>query len=293
MSESKQSTKDNGFALTRLKFADLTAAWHGVNDYMGNCEKEIRKKGGTISGSELASYNNMIMVERCKLDPYFNFGKILGYQSKKWSKLLNNYCNYNYLDLIRNEIVERERKRSSSYNYTYHFDNVHGSGKDCLISLTFSRRRNHPRPIVYFYTRASEVTKRLAFDFLLIQRMTEYIYGKKAEVELICHIPFMFINMECYLMYVSSMGGVKYLRKENGKYTHYQEKLIKKYEFFLETDLEKIKYKVHTRAARQVKNWNGEGEFIPDLFAKQLKLTETIKRKETHINKLNKETGHE
>lgn len=286
MKESKKDIREDGFALTKLVFDNLTDAWHGVNDYMGNCEHKIRKKGGTISGSELASYNNMILVRDCKLDPKFNFGKILGYQSKKWSKLLNNYCNYNYLDLIRNEIVEREKKRSSSYNYTYHFDNVHGSGKDCLISLTFSRRRNHPRPIIYFYTRASEVTKRLAFDFLLIQRMAEYIYGKKIQFELICHIPFMFINLECYLMYVSYMG-VDNLKKRNGEYSAYQQKLLDKYEAFKVTPLEKIKYKVHTRAARQVQNWNGTGEFIPDLFAKQLKLTETIKRKENHINKLN------
>lgn len=276
-----------GFIQTTLEYKDMTEAWHGINEYLANNEEKVKKRGGAICGSELASYNNCFKIARAKMDKNFNFGKILGYQDKKWSKLLNNYCNYNYLDLLRNEIVERERKRSAAYNYTYHFDNVHGSGKDCLISLTFQRRRGHPRPIVYFHTRASEVTKRLPFDFLLIQRMVEYVYGKKTEVELICHVPFMYINLECFLMYVSYKGPEVLKVQKNGEHSFYQKKLLEKYNHFKDVDLESIKYKVHQRAARQVQAWAGTTSSIPDMFAKQLTLHDSVHRKENHVKKLN------
>ena len=270
-----------------MSFKNLTDAWHGMNEYIANNEKEVLKKGGMVYGTEFASYDNIIHIDECKLDPKFNFGKILGYQDKKWSKLINNYCNLNYLDLVRNEIVEREAKRAKNYNHTYHFDNVHGSGKDCLIALTFTRRKTHPNPIVYYFTRASEITKRLAFDFLLIQRMCEYVYGRKQPVTLVCDIPFMYINLECFLMYVA-YKGTDILKPRKGKYSVYQTRLLDKYEQFRATPLENIKYKVHTRAARQVQAWEGTYEPIPDMFAKDLKLFKD-KRKHKIINKLNEQ----
>lgn len=275
------------FAFNKFKYKDILSAWEGLNEFMVNNEIRIRKKGGGTYGSEMVSYNNLITIEKAKLDPNFNFGRVLGYTYKKWSKLINNYCNMNYLDLIKAEVQEREGKKSTSYNYTYHFDNVHGSGKDCLISLTFIRRKGYENPLVVYTTRASEITKRLIFDFLLIQRMVEYVYGKKQQVGIICFIPFMFINLECFLMYLSDKGKKILTKNKKGFYSPYQKRMLERYNHFKNVDPDKIKYKVHHRAMMQVKR-DGDGNplaKVVDCFAKDLKLTEKLKTKD--VDKLN------
>lgn len=260
---------------TEFHYENLTDAWEGMNEFLANREVLITRKGGGVYGSEFVSFNNLVTISKCKLDPKFNFGRVLGYTYKKWTKLVNNYCNMNYLDLIKAEVQEREGKNAKAYNYTYHFDNVHGSGKDCLISLTFTRRKNEPGPIVIYTTRASEITKRLVFDFLLIQRMVEYVYGKEQQVQLICFIPFMYINLECFLMYVAHYGRKNVIKKnKKGFYSPYQERMIKKYKEFLKVDASKVKYKVHQRAVMQVQR-NPDGSpasNVKDCFAKNLVL---------------------
>lgn len=262
--------------VNKFKFNDLQEAWDGLHDYLFNKENLIRKRGGGTYGSEMVQYDNIIHVLNGKIDKNFNFGKCIGYSYKKWSKLISNYVNFNYLDLIRSEVRDRESKKANSYNYTYHFDNLHGSGKDCLISLTFCRRKGKEHPILIYNTRASEVTKRLIFDFLLIQRIAEYVYGRKLQVEVVCFIPFMFINLECSLMYLADRG-IKNCLKPNGKgeYSDYQRRLMEKYDKFLNTDLKKIKYKVHQRAAAQVQRRPDGSPVanVKDLYAKELKLT--------------------
>lgn len=278
--------------VNKFKFKNLQEAWDGLHDYMFNKENLIRKRGGGTYGSEMVQYDNIIHVADGRIDKNFNFGRCIGYSYKKWSKLINNYVNFNYLDLIRSEIIDRESKRSNSYNYTYHFDNSHGSGKDCLISLTFCRRKGKDRPIVIYNTRASELTKRLIFDFLLIQRIVEYVYGKKQRVEVVCFIPFMFINLECSLMYLSDRGLDKCLRpNSHGTFSPYQERLKEKYLKFLNTDLDKVKYKVHKRAAAQVQRKpNGDPVAnVKNLYAHELKLLPVLasKIKQRDIDVLN------
>jgi hypothetical protein len=260
-----------------FRFKDLTEAWHGFHDYMFNREKELREKGGTIYGSELVSYDNFFYVDECTLDPEFNFGKVLGYKTKKWSKLINNYVNLNYLDLVKHEVIEREIKRGNSYNFTYRFDNSHGSGKDCLIALNFCRRKGEKKPTVIFMSRASEWTKRVAFDFLLCQRIVEYVYGDATRVQFQCYLPFIFVNLECSLMYVAEFGSKKVIKKdkETGEYSPFQLRLKKKLKIYETIDTDQIKYKVHQRAARQVQR-DKDGRPIanvPDLFARDLDLT--------------------
>jgi hypothetical protein len=276
------------FKFNQFHYDDLLTAWEGLNEYLANEEDKVRKSGGGTYGSEMVSYNNLVTIDNCRLDKNFNFGRTLGYTYKKWSKLVNNYCNMNYLDLIKAEVQEREGKKSTSYNYTYHFDNLHGSGKDCLISLTFMRRKGHDNPILIWNTRASEVTKRLIFDFLLIQRMAEYVYGRKQRVELICFIPFMFINLECFLMYVADRGKKVVKRNKAGYYSPYQERLLERYKHFKTVDPDKIKYKVHHRAVMQVKRDKDNNPLsgVIDCFAKDLKLETKIRTKD--IDRLNK-----
>jgi len=254
-------------------FPTLQAAWEGLNEYLANNEAEIRKSGGGTYGTEMVAYNTFVSIGKTWVDPKFNFGRVLGYRNKKWSKLINNYVNFDYLDLIRSEVRDREKKKAKSYNHTYHFDNSHGSGKDCLISLTFMRKVTDDNPTVIYNTRASEATKRMIFDFLLIQRMVEYVYGEGVTVEMVAFIPFMFINVEAFLIYMAWKGKDAVVVPPKEGYSKFQQRLVSKYDEFSTRDLNSIKYKVHKRAAAQVqKDKNGNPiSGAPDLFAKDLK----------------------
>jgi hypothetical protein len=280
--------------INHLEFPTLESAWEGINEFMCNHEDQVLKLGGGKYGTELVCYDNVIHIFKPFISDKFNFGKVLGYRYKKWSKLINNYVDYNYLDLVKSEVLGREKKRASHYNYSFHFSNTHGSGKDCLISLTFCRRKGQKNPYVLFYTRASEVTSRLIFDFLLIQRMVEYVYGLELSknVDVVCQIPFMYCNIERFLIYMAYKGRdcVKIHEDgfmnaiENDYYTDFQKKVLKRYDEFATKPLMDIKYKVHRRAAVQVQHATGH---IPDLFTKDLTFPFNKKLKDKDIEKLN------
>jgi len=275
---------------TQLEFPTLDLAWQGINEYIVNNEEKVRANGGSSYGTELVVYDAFLHIYKAKIPDDFNFGLALGYKYKKWSKLVNNYVNFNYLDLVRSEVISREAKKSKHYNFTFHFDNSHGSGKDCLISLTYCRRKGQDNPFVIYHTRASEVTSRLIFDFLLIQRLVEYVYGKENNVEVVCYIPFMFLNIERFLIYLS-YRGIDKVKVKNGKPTLWQERTLQKYKEFSEKPLELIKYKIHKRVAMQVKK-DKKGvpiSYSPDLFAKDLTLPYKKKLKDKDIEKLNKD----
>lgn len=265
-------------------YMTFVEAWRGINETMANNEKSIKEKGGGMYSTEMVSYDNVIHIDKNYFDPNFDFGRILGYRYKKWSKLVNNYVNMNYLDLVKSEVLAREKKVSKHYTFTFHFDNSHGSGKDCLISLTFSRRRGKKIPTVIYTTRASEVTSRLIFDFLLIQRLVEYVYGVGVSVEVICYIPFMFLHIERFAIYMGTYG-TKVLKGNDS----FQEKCRASYKKFTTTDPETIKYKVHKRTALQLqmddKGYPLSG--APKLLAKDLKLIFNPKLKDKEIAKLN------
>jgi hypothetical protein len=270
--------------LNHLEYPTLETAWEGINEFFCNREEEILKLGGGKYGTELVCYDNIIHIFKPFISPEFNFGKALGYRFKKWSKLINNYVDYNYLDLVKSEVMGREKKKASHYNYSFHFSNTHGSGKDCLISLTFCRRKGQKNPYVLFYTRASEVTSRLIFDFLLIQRMVEYVYGVELtkNVDVVCQIPFMYCNIERFLIYMAYKG--RDCVKVKDKPSDFQGKVLKRYDEFLTKPLKDIKYKVHRRSAVQVQHAT---DHIPNLFAKDLSFPYNKKLRDKDIERLN------
>lgn len=280
----------------QYEFPTLEAAWEGLNEAMVNNETKIRENGGGIYGTEMVAYDNIIHVFKPYISPDFNFGKILGYRYKKWSKLINNYVNFNYLDLVKSEVLAREGRKSTHYNYTFHFDNAHGSGKDCLISLSFCRRKAQKNPYVIFTTRASEITSRLIFDLLLIQRICEYVYGieKSKNCEVVLYIPFCYVNIERYLFYMAYKGKEKAIHGDfvNGKefaHTPFQKRCVNRYDEFMAKDPEKIKYKIHKRVVLQIQK-DHQGNPIskaPDLLAKDLTLPFNKKFKDADIVKLN------
>jgi hypothetical protein len=276
--------------LTELYFPTLQDAWEGINEYLLNNEALILKRGGGTYGTELVVYDAFIHVGKAWVNPNFNFGDVLGYKYKKWSKLINNYVNLNYLDLVKSEVQARERRKSTHYNFTMHFDNSHGSGKDCLISLSFCRRKGEKAPYVIYTTRASEVTSRMIFDFLLIQRIAEYVYGKDVHPEVLMYIPFMFINIERALFYLGYKGK-DIVNTEEGV-SKFQKRVLDKFEEFSTRDVNTIKYKVHKRSALQIQRNPKTGKALsnaPDLFAKDLSFPYNPKLKEGDIKKLNED----
>jgi len=263
--------------MKRFKFATSQEAWEGINEWLLLNEKTILKKYGGRYGPEIVAYNVFMEIDNPRVDPKFDFGYTFGYKSQKWNSLLNNYLDRNYLDLVRNEIVTREAKNANSYSYTLHFRNIHTSGKDCLISLTFTRRVTDERPVAIFHVRASEVTKRLLFDFLLVQRVLQFIYGKKwKQVKLEFYCPGCYITAENIAMYNNHRSLKKLLKGVKKKGT-FQKRVMTIYKRFKnEKDPSNVPYKVNRRSVMQIqhdeKGWPISG--IPSLFAKDLKIVQ-------------------
>src|SRR5690606_31979735 len=235
-----------------LEFESLQAAWEGINMFLATADQKTlnEKGGGGMYGTEYISYNNLIIANSCCVDPKFDFGKVLGYTPRKWTTLVNNYVDFNYLDMLRSEITMRRGKNAKSYNYSFHFSNKAGGGKDCLISLVFSKRVDEPFPTVFFNVRTSEVTSRLLFDFLLVQRIVEYVYGEGHPAEVHFYAPSMFITAERFSMFAHWKGWDK-IEKKLGN-DRFQNRIRQVYNHFKTADLDTIRYKVHSRCAEVV-----------------------------------------
>lgn len=260
-----------------LEFDDLQKAWEGINEFLFMECNKVDGTGGGLYGPEWISYDNHVVAKRGVVNPDFDFGYVLGYKIKKWTSLVNNYVDKHSLDIIRSEISHRVKRSAKSYNYAYHFSNKHGHGKDCLVSINFTKRITHAHPILVFSVRTSEVTKRLLFDFLLVQRIGEYIYGHN-DFEVHLHAPSFYITAESFVIY----NNVKRLHKLVPKVEHkFQQRVFDKLDYYLKhPDPESIKYKVNRRAAMQiVKDEDGHPiSACKPMLAKDLVLyKETIK----------------
>ena len=105
--------------------------------------------------------------------------------------------------------------------------------------------------------RASEITKRLIFDFLLIQRMSEYVYGKNQTVQINCFATQMYGNVETLLMYAAHKPFKKIL-KGTDKKSSWIVRLNEVYnKFMTTTEKENSSYKVFLRCFKVLR---------PDLY---------------------------
>ena len=236
-----------------LEFENAQLAWEGINKYILNNETEIEERGGGRYGPIMSSYNMFIKARELWVDPEFDLGLVFGYQKHKWSSLCNNYIDLDQLDIVKTQIQDREKKYSQSYNISYIFSNSHVSGKGCLLTLTFQRRINTAYPILVLNLRASEVTKRLIFDFVLIQRIFEYVYGpgKHASLEMFCGN--CYLSAEHFTMYdgVEPIESIIQLNAD-GKMSTYQKRVLNRLEFFKQASPKEITYKSHLRAVKQL-----------------------------------------
>lgn len=244
--------------IKEFEFANSQEAWIGINQYFLNDSKEILSRGGGRYGPQLISHDIFIQMRKAWVDPEFDFGNIFGYRKQKWTSLVNNYVNLDYLDILKSEVMDKIKKKTPSYNLSMQFDNSHGSGKNCLLSLTVSRRVNLDHPILTFNLRSSEITKRLLWDLLLIQRISEYIFGEKEYVSIHLFCGNMYQNTESFIMFDKYIP-IKDLMKSHRKgLDKWQQRTVDTLEEFLHPDALKKTYKVHLRASRQLQNFHGD-----------------------------------
>lgn len=250
-----------------FEFPTSQAAWEGINEYFLLEGKEIKSRMGTVSPSLIIAYDTIIKVRKLWVNPEFDFSRTFNYRMQKWRTLVSNYVNMNMLDLVKLEVLSREQKKAANYNISFLFDNTHQSGKGCLVSLTFARRNFMDTPILIATLRSSEIVKRLNFDFLLVQRIGEYVYGKDVHLAGEFFIPNMYTVPEVTAMY-HMHRNINDVLKGIRKLDPFQERVLETIDKFSTIKIDSIGYKIHQRAAKVLQGY-GKGK---PLFAKDLTL---------------------
>jgi hypothetical protein len=199
MSYNTHYKKEN---VTSFEFATSQEAWVKLNE-MFLCGKEEVFSTGILSSGAATSYNVFLKIRKLWIDPEFDYGRMFNYHVTKWNTLINNYIDQNAIDLLKSKVRYFVNNNRYSYSFTYHFENNHSSGKGCLIALTVSRRLTDDVPTLTLLLRSSEITKRLVFDLLLIQRIAEYIFGKDQSCILNIFASQMYGNIETLIMFDS------------------------------------------------------------------------------------------
>lgn len=216
--------------------------WEGLNEFLFLEEEGLKAKGMGSMGNQCISYDNHITIGKAWVDPKFDFGKVLNYTTHKWSHLVGNYVDFNYLDILRIEILKANKNPARTYSFTYHFNNTHANGKDCLLGIIISKRSNDILPTLTFITRATEVTKRLLFDLLLVQRIGEYIYGNKS-FGLNLYLPMMYLHMESFCLY----NNHKKLKSLVDTPTKYQSRVLNFLDSFITKNPNSFTYESNKR----------------------------------------------
>ena len=236
-----------------LEFATSMEAWESINEAFLRLDPVLFDQGGTANSGVSVSYNIFIRIKRAWMDPDFDFGKYFNYTESKWTVLLNNYIDFNKLDLLRSRVRCMKQRYNQNYNLPYVFHNTHDNGKQCLLTATFSKRFQQDTPVITMHLRASEVTKRLAFDLLLVQRMAEYVYGPNQPVQINIFACQMYGNVETLLMYHTYKPIKKVMKgvdKENPWYQRVMEIFMK---FKTAPEKEFSKFKVFFRSYKVVR----------------------------------------
>lgn len=251
------------------EYATSQEAWEGINEMFLRTDPAFFKDNAVISTGILAVYNTFIKIRKAWVDPKFDYGKMFNYKEQKWSSLLNNYLDLNKLDLLRSNISVLERKKSNNYNVSYLFNNTHDNGKGCLLAATFSKRLDQDIPQITLVIRSSEITKRLIFDLLLIQRMGEYVYGKRATFGLNLYITQMYCNAETLLMYNSYKPVKEFINSSSSK--RWKDSALATFNKFFDAPETFGKYKVFLRSAKCI-NPKGFNHVPESMLAKDLKI---------------------
>lgn len=240
-----------------LEFATSSEAWEKLNEAFLRLDPILFSKGAIANSGVAVCYNVFVKIRKAWVDPEFDYGRHFNYTESKWTVLLNNYLDFNQLDLIKSQLNVKKASYNQNYNISYIFGNTHNNGKQCLLSATFSKRFQEDVPVITMVLRASEITKRLIFDFLLIQRMAEYVYGKNQTIQINCFATQMYGNVETLLMYAAHKPLKKVL-KGTDKNNPWIVRLKEVYDKFMgTTEKENSSYKVFLRSFKVLR---------PDLY---------------------------
>ena len=258
-----------------VEFATSMEAWEKLNEAFLRLDPLLFSKGAVANSGVAVCYNVFVKIRKAWIDPEFDYGRHFNYTESKWTVLLNNYLDFNQLDLIKSQLNVKKASHNQNYNLSYIFDNSHGNGKQCLLSATFSKRFQEDVPVITMMLRASEITKRLIFDFLLIQRMAEYVYGKNQTVQINCFAVQMYGNVETLLMYAAHKPLKKVLKgtdKKNPWIVRVKEVYNR---FMTTTEKENSVYKVFLRCFKVLR---------PDLYTYKPLLTRDLVLEEDDID---------
>lgn len=255
--------------MIKTSHATSQEAWEDINEFLALNEEEVKSMGGVRTGNNVISYDYFMEINKLWVDPEFDFGKMFGYKIQKWTKLITNYIDFDFLDIAKSQVQEKEAKKSYNYTIGFKFSNKHTSGHGCLLTLVFQRRHSSDNPIVTINIRSSEVTKRLLMDFLLVQYITDYVYGKGHSASAKVYITQAYVTAENFIMYHNHKDIPTLVKGRPGIMPR---KLLEILEKFKKLDPEKVTYKVHRRAVRRINN-------IPTtpLLAKSLVLAPKLK----------------
>lgn len=224
-----------------LEFATSQEAWEKLNEAFLRLDPVLFEKGATANSGVAVVYNVFIKIRKAWVDPEFDYGRCFNYKEAKWTSLLNNYVDFNKLDLLRSKLRCLKTKYNQNYNVSYIFNNKHDNGKQCLIAATFSKRFGEDVPVVTMVVRASEITKRLIFDFLLVQRMAEYVYGPEQSVQINLFATQMYGNVETLLMYHTHKPLKKVIKGVKNPWVERVKEVYEKFQRGTEKDFSSFK----------------------------------------------------
>ena len=106
-----------------LEFATSQEAWEKLNEGFLRLESSLFAKGATANSGVAVVYNVFIKIRKAWVDPDFDYGRCFNYKETKWTSLLNNYIDFNKLDLLRSKLRVLKTKYNQNYNVTYMFNN--------------------------------------------------------------------------------------------------------------------------------------------------------------------------
>ena len=247
-------------SLHQLEFSTSQEAWEKLNESFLRLDPILFSAGATANSGVAVVYNVFIKIRKAWVDPDFDYGRCFNYKETKWTTLLNNYIDFNKLDLMRSKIRTFKNSYNQNYNVTYMFNNHHDNGKQCLIAATFSKRFQEDIPVITMVLRSSEITKRLIFDFLLVQRMAEYIYGKDCTVQINLFATQMYGNAETLMMYHTHKSLKKVLKGVDNPWSNRVLEVFSK--FKNGTEKEFSSFKVYFRSFKVLR---------PDLYKETYK----------------------
>lgn len=218
-------------------YSDSLSFWEKINEAFLIADENLNF---VCKGRATYLYDYVVGIKKPKLDSKFDFGRHFNYTISKWKSLVANYISREELNNLAIEIQAEENKNSRGYALALQFQNNHGHGKNCLLSMVFSRRPGKTKPNICVFLRASEITKRLICDLLLFQRIGEYVY-KDIDFTLTIHFNQMFNDDTVLLMYHAHKDILNFGIKSE---------LRDRLKYLLKCNPDEIKYKVHKRALK-------------------------------------------